>query len=297
MTYEDAVATGRILGPRMMKTGPVIEYTPGQPKESIEEARDRMRRYAGVYQVRYIKEGTLIHRDVRQVRVMAAAERQLNVTACGHTFRQLIQNAIDGYGGYEHDWFGWPVYEDVRQLLAKTGITLAHEQHPTASPYLITKLDTGELSMLRQRWTADDSTKFATQPRARSAYALNWGRDSSLARIVAAGGRVSVGSHGNEPGYGIHFHMWMYAEGGMPVLDVLRTATLNSAQALGFDRDLGSLEVGKVADLVVLDKNPLEAITNTISVRQVLFNGRLYDSRTLDELWPRRVTREKAWWQ
>jgi imidazolonepropionase-like amidohydrolase len=73
----------------------------------------------------------------------------------------------------------------------------------------------------------------------------------------------------------------------MPPHDVLRMATIVGAEALGLDGDLGSLESGKLADLIVLDQNPLENLRNSKSIRYVMKNGRLYDGNTLDEIWPR----------
>ena len=104
--------------------------------------------------------------------------------------------------------------------------------------------------------------------------------------IVKAGGRIGVGSHGQLNGLGYHWEMWSIAKGGMSPHDVLRCATIFGAEGIGLQRDVGSIEVGKMADLVVLDANPLQDIRNTNTVRYVMKNGRLYDGNSLDEVYP-----------
>jgi imidazolonepropionase-like amidohydrolase len=112
--------------------------------------------------------------------------------------------------------------------------------------------------------------------------------------IVQAGGRVGVGSHGQLNGIGFHWELWSYAMGDMPPMDILRCATISGAQAIGLAGDLGSIEAGKLADLVVMDANPLENIRNSNSVRSVMLNGRLYDGNTLDEVYPRAKRMERV---
>jgi imidazolonepropionase-like amidohydrolase len=102
---------------------------------------------------------------------------------------------------------------------------------------------------------------------------------ASANKLADAGVLVNMGAHGQLQGLGAHWEMWMLAQGGMAPMDVLRAATINPARSLGLDRDLGSLEPGKLADLVVLDRNPLENIRHTESVFRVMLNGRLLDQR------------------
>ncbi|MEE9471411.1 MAG: amidohydrolase family protein, partial [Gemmatimonadota bacterium] len=105
--------------------------------------------------------------------------------------------------------------------------------------------------------------------------------------LIEAGGRVGVGSHGQLQGLGYHWELWSLQSGGMSEHNALRAATILGAEAIGFGHDIGSLETGKLADLIVFDANPLDAIRNTAQIRYVMKNGRLYDGETLDEVYPR----------
>jgi imidazolonepropionase-like amidohydrolase len=91
--------------------------------------------------------------------------------------------------------------------------------------------------------------------------------------------------------------MWMLAQGGFTPLEVLRAATIHGARYLGLDGEIGSLEKGKLADLVVLDKNPLENIRNTESISMVMLNGRLYDAATMDEVGNHPRKRKPFYWE
>src|SRR5436305_12359378 len=97
-------------------------------------------------------------------------------------------------------------------------------------------------------------------------------------KVVEGGGRISIGSHGQLQGLGYQWELWMMASGGMSNHDVLRAATILGAEGIGMSGDLGSIEGGKLADLVVLDKNRLDAIRTRNTIRFVMRNGRMNDA-------------------
>jgi hypothetical protein len=126
-------------------------------------------------------------------------------------------------------------------------------------------------------------------------YAM-WQHAADVAKTVAAGGRIGVGSHGQLQGLGMHWEIWLLQSNGLSQHDVLRAATIVGAQAIGLDTDIGSLEPGKMADIIVMDKDPLVNIRNTNTVSLVMKNGRLYDANTLDEIYPRQKKMTAQQW-
>ena len=114
--------------------------------------------------------------------------------------------------------------------------------------------------------------------------------------ISKAGGKVCVGGHGELQGLSFHWQMWSLQSGGMSNLEALRSATLNGAEAIGLAQDLGSIEPGKLADLVILRQDPLQNIQNTTSIRYVMKNGELFEGDTLNQVWPVEKTIGPFWW-
>jgi imidazolonepropionase-like amidohydrolase len=106
-----------------------------------------------------------------------------------------------------------------------------------------------------------------------------------------------MGSHGQLHGLASQWELWAIASGGMTPLEMIRTGTITAAQIMGMEDDIGSLEPGKLADLVILNKNPMDDIHNTNAIRSVMKAGTLWDGDTMDELWPAQKKRPKGVWE
>ena len=167
---------------------------------------------------------------------------------------------------------------------------------PTGLNYWLTHYNVDEDKKLRYFTPHEELDSWKTTNFFREDQYIFKGHAEQLAKMVNAGGHVGLGSHGELQGLGVHWELWMMASGGMKSHDLLRAATIHGADAIGLAKDLGSLEVGKLADLQVLDKNPLDDIRNTNTIRYVMKNGRVYDGNTLDEMWPRVKALPKQWW-
>jgi hypothetical protein len=213
-----------------------------------------------------------------------------------------LTHAIDGFSGNEHNFGTAPIYRDVAELVARVGLfytpTLmqayggARGEHDF---YLSTEVhDDPKLQRFIPHNLLDSRTKRRLWFRKEEYFYPR--AAASAAKIVRAGGRVCVGGHGAMQGISCHWDMWALHSGGMTNFEVLRAATLHGAEAIGYAQDLGSIEVGKLADLIVLAKNPLEDIRNTNTIKYVMKNGELFEGDTLNQIWPQQKTPPRMWW-
>jgi hypothetical protein len=263
-----------------------------------------MRRYSEHYQTQTIKQYQAGERRQRQWIVMAAREQRITPTLEGGLdFKKNMTEAMDGYAGTEHTLPIAPLYKDAVELFAKSGITytptlLVQYGGPWAENYWYETTDIFADEKLRR------FTPFSELER-RGLRRPQWFRESEYSfklfaeqarKIYEAGGRIGVGGHGQLQGLGVHWELWTIASGGMKPMDALRVATIMGAEAIGLQKHVGSVEAGKLADLLVLDANPLENIRNTNTIRYVMKNGRVYDGNTLAEIWPRQRAVARQWW-
>ena len=310
LTYEDAVAAGMAVGPRIYSTGPGLfgtGYVPamGEDIKDLEHARRIMRRYSQYYDTKTLKMYIAGNRQQRQWIITAAREQQIMPTTEGALdYRYDLTMLIDGYPGQEHSLPIFPLYKDVVKLFAESGIAytptfLVAYGGPWGENWFYTTEDVYNDPKLR-RFIPYEVLAASTRRRVRGSFGggnsggwfmreeyPHFGQATIASEIVKAGGRVGIGSHGQLQGLGYHWEMWLVGSGGMSNHDVLRAATIFGAEAIGLAGEVGTVEAGKLADLVVLDANPLENIRNSNTVRYVMKNGRLYDGNTVDEIWPR----------
>ena len=308
LTYADRVESGAMIGPRIYSTGPGV-FAAEQIKD-LDHARNVLKRYAQYYDTKTLKMYMSGNRQQRQWIIMAARELGLMpTTEGGLDFKLNLTHAIDGYSGLEHSLPITPIYGDVLELFKYTGIAytptlLVSYGGPFGENYYYaTENVYGDAKLAR--FTPNTELQAKARRRGNNPGPGGWFMKEEYVfpkhaefakRLVEAGGRVGIGGHGQLHGVGYHWEMWSMQSGGMSNRDVLRTATVLGAQAIGFEKDIGTIEAGKMADLVVLDANPLENIRNTNSVRFVMKNGRIYEGDTLNEVWPaKRPLPQQAW--
>ncbi len=230
----------------------------------------------------------------RRLGVMVTAEGSLDID-------HKIGMALDGHTGFEHATAHLPLYSDFTTLLGRLGS--AYSATPSiggggawGEEFFWQESDVWK-DPKQQRWLPwrqlipHTRRRMLRPPTDYSIPLLAQG----AADIVAAGGIAPIGSHGQQHGIGSHWDTWIYAE-AMGPMGALEAATLHGAKFLGVERDLGSIAVGKLGDLVVLNADPLQNIHNSANIRYVMKAGVLYDADSLDELWPRQRSFGDYYW-
>ncbi len=298
--YQDMVDTGRMIGQRAWSTGHgVFAETDIQSKQ---DAIDVLIRYRKHYRTKNIKAYNTGNRSQRQYLIEAAKEVGIMPTTEGGLDLKLdLTHMLDGFAGNEHNLPIIPLYRDVVQLAAQTGIAytptlLVTYGGPWGENWFYTHMnphddqkvnrfiphDIIDVSTKRRPWFRDEE------------YAFSRIADSAI-KIQRAGGKVGIGSHGQFQGLGYHWEMWALGSGNAKPMEVLQAATIDGAHMIGHEQEVGSIEAGKFADLVIMNKDPRRDLKNTLDIHRVMKNGRLYNDDTLDELWPRQKKLPELW--
>ncbi len=325
-SYESKEMTlaGLTVGPRWMSSGSVIYGRARKPDlaynkiDTLEDARATFARKAALG-ASIIKSYKQPARRQRQLLLAAAREQGIMVDAEGEShFSFTIGMILDGHTNIQHNLPIATYYDDVRQLFAASQVS--------HTPTLVVAFGCvfGENFIYQNSRPWEDAKVKAyvqetisgyspldvpggAPPYVRGMTSIHMAEElwdvgfrsvaRSVKRLDEIGVRINAGSHGQMAGIALHWELELMAEGGMSPLRILRTATINPAEAFGMGEHIGSLEVGKLADLIVLEKNPLENIKHTNSVRYTMINGRLYDSMTMNEIGNYDRPRTKFYWE
>jgi imidazolonepropionase-like amidohydrolase len=295
-----------VTAPRLFSTGTILYGAAGEYKaivDSLDDARSHLRRMkaVGAFSVKSYNQP---RRDQRQQFIAGARELEMMVVPEGGSlFMHNMTMVVDGHTGIEHSIPVAALYSDAVQLWAasRTGYT------PT--------LGVGYGGIWGERywyhhtnvWENERLIRFAPRERIDAASRrrvmapeeeYNHIDNARICKqLTDAGVSVQLGAHGQREGLAAHWELWMFEQGGMTPLEALRAGTLNGARYLGLDADIGSLEPGKLADLAVLDANPLENLRDSEKVAWVMVNGRLYDANTMDQDGNHPEPRGRLFWE
>ena len=307
-TLEELQKSGQTVGPRLFSTGFILYGAEGDFKavvNNLEDARFAIER-TKAFGAKSVKSYNQPRREPRQQIMQAAKELGVNVVPeGGSNFYSNMSMIFDGHTGIEHNIPVNPVYKDVLSLWgnSKTGYT----------PTLIVNYGgmNGEMFFYEESNVWENETLLKYTPRyvidTRSRHRIKIPAkeyenghiltSKTVTDLSKVGVKVNLGAHGQLQGLGAHWELWMLQQGGMSNLEALKAATINGAEYIGVGDELGSLEVGKLADLIVLSENPLENIRHTNTVTHTMINGRLYDITTMNEIGNYDKSRTKFYWE
>jgi imidazolonepropionase-like amidohydrolase/Tol biopolymer transport system component len=305
-TQSEMQRAGLITAPRIYSTG-IILYGARTPFTAVinnlDDALTHLRRQQAHGAIS-VKSYNQPRREQRQQIVEAARETGMMVVPEGGSlFEMNMSMVVDGHTGIEHALPLAEVYDDVTQLWSQTQVGYtptyivafggldgehywyAHTEawkHPLLSRYV-------PRSLLQARAVRREIAPEEDYNVLRVA--------ATATQLSKAGVEVHIGAHGQREGLGSHWELWTEVLGGMTPLQAIRTGTLNAAHYLGLDKDIGSLEVGKLADLVVIDGDVLKDIRQSDRIQYVMQNGRVYEAATMNQVAPLKKARKPLFFE
>ncbi|WP_417935742.1 amidohydrolase family protein [Flagellimonas allohymeniacidonis] len=304
----EMIKSGDMIGPRIYSTGIILYGADGDFKaviNNLDDARSAIRR-TKAFGAKSVKSYNQPRRDQRQQVMQAARELGINVVPeGGSTFYHNMTMIMDGHTGIEHNIPVAPVYKDVKELwkTSNSGYTptLIVNYGGMNGEYFFYQKDNvwenEKLLKYTPRGLVDARARYRTMIPDEEYENGHILVSKTATELTNEGVKVNMGAHGQLQGLGAHWELWMLHQGGMTNLQALKAATINGAEYIGAGQEIGSLKVGKLADLIVLDENPLEDIRNTETVKYTMVNGRLYDTGTMNEIGNTQRERSKFWWE
>jgi len=306
--YSELVRSGLMVGPRVFSTGTILYGADGDFKASInstDDARSAIRRTMafGAFSVKSYNQP---RREQRQMVIQAAREQLcMVVPEGGSTFYHNMTMIADGHTGVEHNIPVAPAYNDVIQFWknSATGYTptlIVSYGSVNGEYYWYQHTNVWEKERLLRftpRAVIDARSRHRTMVPEEEYENGHILASKTCKALADQGVKVNMGSHGQIQGIGAHWEIWMLVQGGMSPHEALCAATYNGAHYIGIEDQVGSLAKGKLADLLVLDKDPLTDIRNTESISLVMVNGRLYDAEQMNEIGNYDKKRSRFFWE
>ena len=297
---------GTLLAPRIFSTGEIVygAKSPGVYAriDSYEDALAHVQRIKAQGGIS-IKNYNQPRREQRQQVVAAArAENMLVVAEGGSLFGMDMNIVADGNSTLEHNIPVAVMYEDVLQMFGQSDTNYTPTLVVTygglaADPYWRQATDVFDNPLLVHTPPKMLLAETARRTKAPDFAFVDDESAREAKKLADRGVKVSIGAHGQQAGIAAHWELWSFVRGGMSPVESLRAGTIEPARSLGMERDIGSLEVGKLADLVILTADPAEDIQNSDDIAQVMLGGRLYDARTMNEVGTGETARLPYWWE
>ncbi|OGC77094.1 MAG: hypothetical protein A2Z27_01645 [candidate division Zixibacteria bacterium RBG_16_50_21] len=288
---------GALLGPRIFSTGTILYGAEGNFKTVINKYEDALKaiKRTTAWGAFTVKSYSQPRREQRQMVIKAGNELAVMVVPeGGSTLNYMMTMLLDGHTTLEHPFPVAPLYDPELRLASRFGTGY--------TPTLIVGYgglwgenywyqhdnvwENQRLIRFVPRWVIDPRSIRRTM--APDSEYHHFALAGTAAEILHRGGNVELGAHGQLQGLGAHWELWMLQQGGMTNHEALRCATWMGARCIGLDKELGSIQPGMLADILVIDGDPLAEIRQSENVLYAMINGRLYDAGTLTQLEPER---------